>query len=353
MSDALFDEVKSYLTRFVSFPNEAAADVATLWVAHTHAVDSEHKLIFESTPRLAILSNEPGSGKTRLLELIEALSHNGRQVTDPTAPALISLVNDERAAICIDEIDVLFTGGNGQRPVRSFLNAGYRHGAKIARYGKMSDCFAPIALAGMGANFTSNESLRPLYTRSVIIRMAKKEGNCGVDSYRERMHGPIARGLNKALSDWGQNHALELTTAWPTLPNGVDNRDADVWEPLVATAECAGPEWSKRAQAACRAIVLADVVSDPSLTPTEALVKALARVWKGERQLPTATIITRLMELPDAPYKNMWPNPRTAAMELSALLRPLKIEVTKIRTGERSLQGYKLEQFLPHFPKGN
>ena len=39
-----------------------------LWAAHAHVADA-----FESTPRLALLSPEPGSGKTRAQEVLELL----------------------------------------------------------------------------------------------------------------------------------------------------------------------------------------------------------------------------------------------------------------------------------------
>lgn len=46
----------------------AALEAVTLWVAHAHLV-----AVGENTPRLALLSPEPGSGKTRTLEVLELL----------------------------------------------------------------------------------------------------------------------------------------------------------------------------------------------------------------------------------------------------------------------------------------
>jgi hypothetical protein len=64
----VLDDVRTFLTRFVAFPSAAAADATILWAAHAHVIDS-----FESTPRLALLSPEKGSGKTRTLEVLELL----------------------------------------------------------------------------------------------------------------------------------------------------------------------------------------------------------------------------------------------------------------------------------------
>jgi hypothetical protein len=65
---SLLDDARALLSRFVAFPDEHALNAVTLWCVHTHAMDA-----FGSTPRLALLSPEPGSGKTRALEIIELL----------------------------------------------------------------------------------------------------------------------------------------------------------------------------------------------------------------------------------------------------------------------------------------
>lgn len=59
----LFQKVERFLGRFVCYPSEHAHVAHVLWVAHAHCMDA-----WESTPRLAALSPEPESGKTRLLE---------------------------------------------------------------------------------------------------------------------------------------------------------------------------------------------------------------------------------------------------------------------------------------------
>src|SRR5262245_34240510 len=59
----LFQKVEGFLGRFVCYPSEHAHVANVLWIAHAHCMDA-----WESTPRLAALSPEPESGKTRLLE---------------------------------------------------------------------------------------------------------------------------------------------------------------------------------------------------------------------------------------------------------------------------------------------
>ena len=62
----LLDQVADFVSRFVVFPLVEYLFVLVLWVAHTHAIAA-----FDSTPRLAVLSAEKQSGKTRLLEVAD------------------------------------------------------------------------------------------------------------------------------------------------------------------------------------------------------------------------------------------------------------------------------------------
>jgi hypothetical protein len=66
--EAVLDAVEHYLARFVSFPSVHALIAYVLWIAHTHLLDA-----WESTPRIAFMSPEPASGKTRALEVAEPL----------------------------------------------------------------------------------------------------------------------------------------------------------------------------------------------------------------------------------------------------------------------------------------
>jgi hypothetical protein len=67
----VLDDVHAFLGRFVIYPSKEAQDAHVLWIAHTHVMDA-----WESTPRIAFLSPEPASRKTRALEVTELLVPN-------------------------------------------------------------------------------------------------------------------------------------------------------------------------------------------------------------------------------------------------------------------------------------
>ena len=46
-----------------------------------------------------------------------------------------------------------------------------------------------------------------------------------------------------------------MAAARPDMPLGIEDRNADVWEPLLAIAEAAGGDWPQRAREAAIALV--------------------------------------------------------------------------------------------------
>ena len=85
---ALLDEVEAFHRRFNVFPTEHAYVAVALWDAHAHLMDA-----LDGTARLAFLSPEPGSGKSRALEIIETLTPRAATTVNASANALFRLVS--------------------------------------------------------------------------------------------------------------------------------------------------------------------------------------------------------------------------------------------------------------------
>src|SRR4051812_6943786 len=100
---ALFDEVAAFLREYVAYPSRGALVAVTLWVAHSHLLDA-----CESTPRLAFLSPEPGSGKSRSLEVIELLVPAPMYVLSASTAAIFRTIQKERPTLLMDESDSIW-----------------------------------------------------------------------------------------------------------------------------------------------------------------------------------------------------------------------------------------------------
>ena len=129
---ALLEDVHAFLARFLIHPSEDTHVAHTLWIAHCHLMDS-----WESTPRLAFLSAEPESGKTRALEVSNLLVPNPVDAVNVSAAYLLRKVAEAAPTILFDEIDTVFGGRPGNasnnEDIRGLLNAGHRRGAVAGR----------------------------------------------------------------------------------------------------------------------------------------------------------------------------------------------------------------------------
>ena len=173
--DTLLDDVHDFIRRFCVFPNEHCLTAVTLWAAHTHMV--EH---FHTTPRLALLSPDPQSGKTRVLEVLDLLVPNSMLSISASPAAIFRSLDQQQITLLFDEVDAIWSKrgkDDNHEDLRSLLNAGYKSGATIPRcVGNNYEVrhfkvFCAVALAGLG------ELPDTIMSRSVIIKMKRRAQN--------------------------------------------------------------------------------------------------------------------------------------------------------------------------------
>jgi hypothetical protein len=209
-----FGELYNFLGRFVVYPSEHAHIAHVLWIAHTHLMD-----VWDSTPRIAFLSPEPKSGKTRALEVTELLVPLPVEAVNVTPAYLFRKVGspEGRSTILYDEIDTVFgPKAKENEEIRGLLNAGHRRGAVAGRCvtkGKIVEteeipAYAAVALAGIGWLPDT------LLTRSIIIRMRRRKHGERVEQFRRRIHAGQGHPLRNKLAAWAASVAATITEPW-------------------------------------------------------------------------------------------------------------------------------------------
>jgi hypothetical protein len=342
---ALLDEVEAFHRRFNVFPTEAAYVAVTLWDAHAHLLDS-----FDSTPRLAFLSPEPGSGKSRALEIVETLVPHPMVAVNASAAALFRAVSgvDGRPTILFDEIDTVFGPKAGDNEeLRGFLNAGHRRtGVTYRCVGDGGNqtvqafpSYTAVAVAGLGSLPDT------ILTRSVIIRMRRRARNETVEPFRARLHEAEGHKLRDRLARWAEQVGKQLTEAWPEMPDGVTDRPADVWEPLLAVADAAGGDWPKRARAACVDLVNASKANDKGSIGIRLLTDLRDHVFSGIDRLPTVAVLDRLCSLDESPWADMAGRPLDSRGLAKMLREYMTVEnapitARNIKSGASVMKGY-------------
>ncbi|MGW2366356.1 DUF3631 domain-containing protein [Streptomyces sp. NPDC001667] len=346
---ALLDEIEAFHRRFNIFPTEGAYVAVALWDAHAHLLDA-----FDSTPRIAFLSPEPQSGKSRALEIVETLVPNPMAAVDASVSALfrsVAGINGQTPTIIFDEIDTVFGPKAGDNePLRGFLNAGHRRGKLTYRcVGDGSSqtvqgfpSYCAVAMGGLGSLPDT------IMTRSVIIRMRKRARNETVEPYRQRINEQQGHLLRDRLAAWADTVREHITGAWPAMPEGVSDRPADVWEPLLAVADAAGGHWPDRARAACLELIHTAQDSDEASLGVRLLTDLRDVVFCGADRMPTAVILECLHRMDDAPWADLDDKPLNSRM-LSRLLgqymtpanKPIKSRGVRIPSG--TPKGYYAE----------
>lgn len=336
------DDARAFLARFVKFPTPAALDVATLWAAHTHVVDGKDRLGFYTTPRLGFFSDEPGSGKTRAMQMVCKLSHKGKILLDVTAPSFAEEMHDNCATVGLDEIDILFgVTGNAKSVLRSLINGGYqRDSAWWTRKGQDDKfIFGPVVMAGLARTYRSTDAMKSLRSRTIPVTMTRSGGQ--VERYRPALHDALAAELQRRLGKWVSRYTPQILEEWPELPDGVDDRDAELWEPLFMVARVAGGHWPQSVWQACEELALGSQDNAPEELPlSQQLLADLRVIFGSELKMPTAQIVQRLYDLPGSQWRRLWPDSKSAPRELSTLLGP-NGGPTKIRVGDSSVRGYE------------
>lgn len=298
----ILDTVSAFVSRFSVFPDQHCAPTLALWYAHTHIVDR-----FYVTPRIVLDSAEPGSGKTRVLEVAQFLVAAAEMTFSATAAALFRLVSEEGLiTILFDEVDAIFTKtGGANEDLRALLNAGYKRGATIPRCVgdaknmkvKRFKVFAPAILAGIAQGMPAT-----ITTRAITIHMRKRRHDEEVDEFWEEDVEREASPIRQALADWAGGVVDEAATARPVMPAGVRDRSAEIWRPLVALADAAGGHWPDTVRAACRHFVLD---SGPQTTSDGVRLLADLRDVFAEHdtdRMATADILVKLVDLDESPW---------------------------------------------------
>jgi hypothetical protein len=322
-------DVEAFLRRYVAFPSEHEPVAIALWVAHAHVVDQ-----FEVSPTLAVTSAEMRSGKTRVLDCLELLVPEPFRVVTPSEAVVYTvLAQRPRPTLLLDEADAIFGPKTAERyeGLRAILNSGNQQGTPVLRVkleGRRRevdrfDVYGPKAIAGIG------KLPDTVADRSIPIRMRRRAPDETVAKFRRR----IAR-----------DEAAKLTFEWTTVtvvtvvtvPEALNDRASDSWEPLIAIADLAGENWPVRSRSAAIALSSEE---DDQVSVGIRLLTDIREAFEADDHLPTAELLRRLHELDEAPWADWYGKPLTARA-LARLLEPYRVSPVLSRHEGGRARGY-------------
>lgn len=350
-AEAVLDDLVFFIRSYVVLNDDQAVAVA-LWAVHAHAAEAA-----EFTPYIVVTSAEKRSGKTLLLDLLGRIVPRPLAVANTSVAALFRSIEDEAPTLLFDEVDAVFTrnGGDREQELRGVLNAGFRRGplgTVLRTVGpthtpKHFPVFCPKVLAGIG------ELPDTITDRSIVIRMKRKASTECVQRMRSRDVAEPAGAMRSRLADLAARNVEGLTDTRPELPDALDDRAADIWEPLLAIADLAGPRWSARA----RAVALALSAGRDGDGAESWGVRLLADVRAlfddgGLDRLGSADLARELNGIEEAPWGGFGQGVGITPRAIARLLKPYEIVPTTIKLADgTTAKGYRRERLAEAFER--
>jgi Protein of unknown function (DUF3631) len=349
----LLDQVEAFQRRYVVLTDAQHAVVA-VWNAHAHAIAAT-----STTPYLHVVSAELESGKTRLLEVIEPLVPSPMSVASMSTAVLYRAVDKLAPTLLLDEVDNQLKDKTEKAELIGLLNAGYRRGAKAYRIGgarrdelEAFETFSAKAIAGL------SDLVAALASRCLRIEMRRRSASEPVeDFFREEAHAAAAP-INEALAAWAEDAVPRLQEARP-VRLGLRDRLEEACRLLVAIADEAGPEWSRRIREGLREVATSSADGAESLRVR--LLRDVREVFEGHDELPTREILLALFGIEDAPWIEDWADPRSdadtptpsrgAAMKLARMLKPVGVRPRDLWIDGKTRKGYRRGDFEDAFSR--
>lgn len=342
----VLEDVRSFLVRFVRFPDDVHPVAVAAWIAHTHGLDA-----FDFTPRLHIRSAVKRSGKSRLLEVLERLAARALYAINASPAALFRIAEESQPTMLFDEVDHLL-GNVAVDPDRSdlvgLINSGFRRGGSVVRVaGQNNDMrvvrfstYCPVALAGIGTIVDT------IADRAVTILLERRQRGEDVEHFRFVDVDPEAAELRRRLQAWTSRNMEKLSLARPEMPDGIVDRAADTWSSLLAIADVAGGVWPELVR---RAAVVLDNVhqvdDDESLAIR--LLRDIYETWPPSQPYRFSSEVTAtLLEVDEAPWPAMSGGRGLNANKLAGLLRDFGVRSKPVRIGAEVKKGYERDHFL-------
>jgi putative DNA primase/helicase len=318
----LLGELSAAIQRHVVL-SDHMADTAALWVVHTYMLNA-----FGITPRLAITSPEKGCGKTTLLDVLARLVWRPLPTANATASAIFRVVEMQAPTLLIDEADT-FLSENEE--LRGILNSGHRQGGSVIR--TVGEDFEPRSFSTYSACAIALIGKLPatLADRSVSIELRRRRPDEPIEAFRFDRTEHLGQLAQKAAR-WATDNTDRIRGADPDTPDGVFNRTADNWRPLLALADQAGGEWPQRARRAAQCAAAGEDKQSVRVLLLGAIRAIFAE--RGVDRLASAELVEALVGIEGHPWAEWKAGKPISTNGLARMLAPFGIAPATIRTSD-------------------
>jgi hypothetical protein len=221
------------------------------------------------------------------------------------------------------------------RVTNQFSDEGYR---------KFS-CWCPKVVAAIGRLPDT------LADRCIVIRMQRKTRH----EHCERARGFDGMEYRRKCARWVNDNATNVALARPEWPISLNDRAADIWEPLLALADLAGGDWPAKARTAAEYLTRNSSESNP----IAALLLDLFVIFgkSGRDRLFTRDIVRELNDSGLRPWSEARNGRPVTDIWLAQQLRPYGVRPQNVWTNNEQAKGFMMsdmmEVFRRYLPKAD
>ena len=268
----LLETLEQFFATYAKFQYDTTPTLLAHWVLGGYVY-----MAFPTFPYLWLTSAERQCGKTRVLELLSAVSFRSQQMmVNPTAAVLYRILDQIGQVMIIDE----FEGSTEDVKIAmiTVLNAGFKRGSTVPRCVgteqrvEQFNCYSPKVFAGL------DQLPDTLATRTIPIYMFPKSKRDNIKSFSPILMDAWLQRVRDDLGIWALTNAPQCAE-WVVkateleLPSCLDDRAADFMAPIFAISRIAGSDRGKLLQF-CDTLAEARN-SDTTETDTRKVVAAL------------------------------------------------------------------------------
>jgi putative DNA primase/helicase len=334
---ALLDEFAATLNRYLVLSDQAVTTLA-LWALHTWAAEA-----LGGSPRLALISPEPQSGKTTALRALSLLVPRPLFTVHGRATALMRMIDVLRPTLLLDDAERWLLQN---RILRAAINAGFACDGKLLRHSRnvfelpAISCFSPCAIA---LNWRVPDDIAKRGIAVVLSPMGEHET-------RERLDHVAAPGVGEELRAkavrWSRDLSERIAEIAPPLAP-LSSRARVTWHPLLRVAEAAGGDWPRRAMAAAIEISASSFARSESVELLDD-IRTIFTQAECDR-LTSESLIKLLTANPERPWSEIEKGRRLTPRGLALRLSRYAIRPRTLRLSDGFARGYLASDFTTAF----
>ncbi len=339
--EALLNEIRRIVTDCLKCPKEAVTAVV-LWICLTWAVEHIHTAAI-----LLIQSPEKRCGKTTLLSILGKLTRRTIAGASISPAALYRAVELWAPTLLIDEADTFL---KDNQELRGIINSGHTRDTAYVLRAEGDDhtptkfnTFCCKAIAGIGRQAGTIED------RSIMIPLQRKLPHEKVKRLRH-IDPEIFSTLRAKLARFAEDCGSGIGRATPELPEALNDRELDSWEPLFAIAELAGQDWTAAATTAALSLSGADNATQSRSVELLVDIKAIFEI-KRVKSIFTEILITELCIDPEKAWCTYAKGKPITARHIAKLLKDFGVKSKDIREGDLVHKGYYRSDFESAFSR--